>query len=639
MKTGVMKQDRTSKSASDKTTSSAPIWLIALSVGIIVVLTAATFWNVFDPTKEFTNWDDNAYVTEQPLVRNLDGPAINKMFDTDTRVAANYHPLTMLSLAVDYQRANGAISAFMQTTLLLHILNACLVFWLVYTLSGKRLIPATIVAALFGVHPMHVESVAWVAERKDVLYTAFYLLALIAYVKYLRSSSLAYAGLTFVAFVLSCLSKPMAVTLPVLLLCIDYLERRTWTVRVVIEKLPFFAASLWFGLLTLDVQASTTAGLVDTTTYSLGERAVFALYGIGEYVVKLIVPSGLSAVYPYPDTIRPGQGVPVSVFVSAAVVALSLMTTIGWAVRSRSVSSRWAAFGVAWFVVTVSIVLQFVSVGAAIIADRYTYVPYVGLWIALGMLLDRIATTRPVRMAIVALATVSIGAYAVMAANRVDVWKNSKVLWSDVIEQYPYTFQKRGDATVVVTQGVQHAYNNRAVYALAKDDLAAAERDYTVLVAAQTKKAYTYKGYAAVLQRTGRHAQAVDMLSRAIALGSYDAEVYRARAISFMSMERFTDAAEDWRVIAQNNPNDVDARIAQCDALIKARQFEGVLRASDPWISTGMRNATLHLMRGMSLGMLNRHADALREFEQSIALDPKNEQAKANAAIARRLVR
>lgn len=639
MKTGVMKQDRTSLSASGKTTSSAPIWLIALSVGIIVVLTAATFWNVFDPAKEFTNWDDNAYVTEQPLVRNLDGPAINKMFDTDTRVAANYHPLTMLSLAVDYQRGNGAISAFMQTTLLLHILNACLVFWLVYTLSGKRLVPAAIVAALFGVHPMHVESVAWVAERKDVLYSAFYLLALIAYVKYLRSSSLAYAGLTFVAFVLSCLSKPMAVTLPVLLLCIDYLERRAWTVRVVVEKLPFFAVSLWFGLLTLDVQASTTVGLVDTTTYSLGERTVFALYGIGEYFVKLLVPSGLSAVYPYPDTIIPGQGIPVNVFASAAVVALSLIATIVWAVRSRSASSRWAAFGVAWFVVTVSIVLQFVSVGAAIIADRYTYVPYIGLWIAMVMLLDRIVSSRQMQTTLLVIAALCVGVYAMKASERVDVWKNSNVLWTNVIEQYPFTFRQDGDGTTVVTQGVQHAYNNRAVYALSKGDLAAAERDYQVLVSVQTKKAYTYKGYGALLQRSGRHAQAIDILSKAIAVGGYDAEVYRARALSLMNLQRFADAATDWRVLAQNNPNDVDARIALCDALIKAKQFEEVLRVSDPWISSGMRNPTLHLMRGMSLGLLERHSDALREFESCVALDPSNEQAKANAAIAKRLVR
>lgn len=634
-----MKQANPSPQASSKAARSHPIWLIGLVAGAIAVLTAITFWGVFDPAKEFTNWDDNAYVTEQPLVRALDGATVRTMFDTDTRVAANYHPLTMLSLAIDYQRGDGSMGAFMQTTLLLHCLNACLVFWLVYVLSGRRLWIAAIVAALFGVHPMHVESVAWVAERKDVLYTAFYLVALIAYVRYVRTSAMAFAGIAFVAFVLSCLAKPMAVTLPVLLLCVDYLERRAWSVRSLLEKLPFFAVALWFGLLTLNVQSSTTAGLVDTTVYSLGERVMFALYGIGQYIVKLVIPTGLSAVYPYPNTIRPSQGMPSSVFASAAVVALALIATIAVALRSRDATTRWVAFGIAWFVVTISLVLQVISVGAAITADRYTYVPYIGLWIALAMLLDRVATTRPVRTALLAVAAVSIGAYSVVAANRVDVWRDSNVLWTDVIEQYPYTFQQQGDRSVIVTQGIQHAYNNRAVHALTHGDLASAERDYKVLVAVKTQKAYSYKGYAAVLRRTGRHAQAVDMLTTAIALGGYDPEVYRSRAMSYMSLQRFADAANDWRLVVQNNPNDIDARIAFCDALIKARTFDEVLRVTDPWISTGMRNATVHLMRGMSFGMLNRHADALREFEQSIALDPRNEQAKANAAIARTLVR
>jgi Tfp pilus assembly protein PilF len=621
--------------ARPKASSETQPWLLGIVMLVIAVVTAMTYWNVFDTSKEFTNWDDTAYVTEQPLIRKLDGATIERMFDTETRVAANYHPLTMLSLAVDYQRGGATMKPFMQTTLLLHVLNTMLVFWLVYALSRKRLFMAALVAALFGVHPMHVESVAWVAERKDVLYTFFYLLGLIAYLRYLRTTSWMSLAAAFVAFVASCMSKPMAVTFPVLLLCVDYLEQRSWSVRSIAEKVPFFAVALVFGLLTLDVQSATTKGLVDTTTYSMGERLLFALYGIGQYVIKLVAPVNLSATYPYPQTIQPALGMPTSVYVSAIAVTAGLVGAVVTAVRSRSEAARWVTFGVAWFVVTVSIVLQFISVGAAVIADRYTYVPYVGLWIAAAFLIERLSRTQTLRTVVYTLVVVIVGTYVVLASNRVDVWRNSETLWTDVIEQYPYTFEQRGKGTAMVMQGIAHAYNNRAVYYLGKNRLAEAEQDYVAVIAGGTTKAYTFKGYGGLLQRTGRDSAAIVMLSTAIDHGGFDPEVVRARALSLTTLRRFDEAISDWRTLVSNLPNNITDQLELSNALLKSTRYAELLQITDGWIAGGVRNTNLHLMRGFALGMLARHDDAIAEFDRAVALDPSNQQARNNAAIAR----
>lgn len=139
-----------------------------LTLAAILIATVITYLPVFDGAKEFTNWDDPAYVTEQPLVRSLDAANIKQMFKTESRVAANYHPLTMLTLAYDYQRGEGQMWAFMQTTLLLHLINTALVFLFVGLLFRSSLLMPVLCAAFFGLHPMHVESVAWVAERKDM---------------------------------------------------------------------------------------------------------------------------------------------------------------------------------------------------------------------------------------------------------------------------------------------------------------------------------------------------------------------------------------------------------------------------------------------------------------------------------------
>ena len=590
-----------------------------VTVCLILIATIITFLPVFDGSKEFTNWDDGAYVTEQPLVRSLDADNISKMFDTESRVAANYHPLTMLSLAVDYARGEGQMWAFMQTTLALHLVNAVLVFFFVLVLMRGNMLMATLSSAFFALHPMHVESVAWVAERKDVLYTAFYLASLLTYLRYVRGGSVAWAGVTLVTFVASCLAKPMAVTLPVVLLLIDVYERRQFSAKALLEKVPFFIVALYFGVLTLKVQSSEGAGLVDTTYFSIGERVLFALYGIAEYVGRLFVPIRLSAFYPYPST----DGQPEGIVYPLAALALAGMGLVVWLWRkNRTEFTDRLFFGAAFFVVTISIVLQLISVGGAVIADRYTYVPYLGLFIILGTVLERF--TRSSKAPYLALSVVAVAsiAFATVSNARIGVWHDSGTLWEDVIAQHGKRM-------------ISHAYNNRAVFNMGKGNLEAAERDYAYLERLGTKKSYTYKGYGALLQKLNRDAEAIPRFTKALQYGGPDVQVYRARGLAYSRILKHDSAIADLRMAFTMRQDDLDAAMTLLSEYLDAQRPQDALAHGATIAQMCASIPQYHVMMGVANGMLGNHAAAATCFERTLAIDPKNEAAKRNLEIAK----
>jgi tetratricopeptide (TPR) repeat protein len=612
-------QRRTRTAAAGPSVAGSQGWLAPAVLALILVATFITYLPVFDSAKEFTNWDDPAYVTEQPLVRSLDKENISRMFDTDTRVAANYHPLTMLSLAIDYDRGEGSMKSFMQTNLLLHLLNTALVFVFIGMVFPGNLVMAVLVSAFFGLHPMHVESVAWVAERKDVLYTSFFMLSLMSYVRFVKGGSWAWLVGAFVAFVASCYAKPMAVTLPVVLILIDLFLGRSFSVRGIVEKVPFFIVSVIFGLLTIKVQSATGAGLVDVDTYSLDERMVFALYGIIEYVIRLFAPVNLSVFYPYPSA----NTNPKAIAYVYSIIALALFGGLFWLHRrERSELTSRALFGVAFFVVTISIVLQLISVGGAVIADRYTYVPYIGLFIAVGGLLQW--ATRKLKAPYTQLAIVAVAslAFGLMSSQRIGVWQNSGVLWEDVIAQYS-------------NRPINHAYNNRAVYNLSKGNLAQAERDYAYLESVGTDKSYTYKGYGALLQRMDRHADAIPRFTKALQLGGEDLEVLRARGLSYVRLGRFDAAIADLQRTRTLDPNDVNSAMGLLDALLNTNRLRDAVNVGASMASLAGAIPQYHNMMGVAYGQLGEHAKAAEAFERALQLDPSNQTAKQNLEVAK----
>jgi hypothetical protein len=386
------------------------LWLL-----LIAGITAVCLWPMLK--NEFTNWDDEFYVINNPLLR---GPDWKRIFSE--QVLGNYHPLTILSYAFNFAISGLDPFSYLLVNYLFHIVNSLLVFYFIWNISGKNKVIAAFVALVFGIHPMHVESVAWVAERKDVLYTFFFLLSLIQYWIFLTNAKKKNLAFCFLFFVLSLLSKPAAIVLPFVLFLLDYWYGQSLKKNIVF-KIPFFALSIIFGIITVSIQSSSAmAGL---SIFSVTDRFFFACYVLMTYFVRFFVPYPLSAFHPFPITSFAGWPIYLSpLFVVALLVAL-------WFLRKNKI----VVFGIFFYVINLLLVLQIISIGLTIVSERYTYVPYIGLAFMLAMLASRIKFIP--QKASMAIGAVLIIAFGVITFQRTKVWKNSGTLWTDALKTYP----------------------------------------------------------------------------------------------------------------------------------------------------------------------------------------------------------
>lgn len=482
----------------------ALIWLAG-----ILLATGIAFSGGFD--HEFTNWDDNVYVRDNPLVRGADAPNIGKIFSSDAQVAGNYHPVTMLSLAINHKVSEMNFGAYYGTNLLFHLLNTVLVFLFVYILLDKKAIPALITAFFFGVHPMHVESVAWIAERKDVLYTFFFFLSLLSYLRMRVGRGKLWYGLCFAFFTLSILSKPAAVVLPVILLLIDYFQKRAIDAKVLLEKVPFFILSIIIGLMILDIQKSV--GALPAHDYGMGSKIFIGGYAFVTYIAMLFVPIKLSAFHAYPPDSLP------ILYKLAPVLAIAIVGGAIWYTKK----SRLPLFGVGFFLITIALVLQVLSVGDTVISERYTYVPYVGLLLLLGMgvdwLLNQPWAKGGAKYGIIG-AVIALGALSLYGTyDRVGKWENSGTLFSDAIDKYPYAAKP---------------YISRGQYLSATDQDAALEDYNSALAIEEQYTAYNNRGD--ILLKKGQNAKAKSDFLRAIQMRKGFAQGYVNLGLAYLNL-------------------------------------------------------------------------------------------------------
>jgi protein O-mannosyl-transferase len=413
------------------------------------------------------------------------------------------------------------------------VANTALVFLFIWSLSGQRFWTSAVTSLFFGIHPMHVESVAWIAERKDVLFVFFYLLGLIAYLRYLRGRQPVWLGGAFLAYVLSAASKPAAVVFPITLLAIDLYRRRKINLAAALEKAPFFAVSVVVGLLTL--QAQRLAGAIaDSDVWSPLQRLLLGCYGLVMYVVKFFVPVGLSALDPYPNA--QGRGLGPEFYLALAAVAVLLPAIVLVLRKNRAV-----LFGLAFFVINIALVLQFFAVGAALMADRYTYLPYVGLLFALASPLDARpnAGRREVlaKRLVAACCLVMLPAFLFLTWKRCDVWKDSMTLWEDVVRKHPegargwnykgVTWNEQGhfdqayeafDHAVKLRPLFAEARNNRGAIELRRGNLQGALADFSLAVQRNARYRDAYTNRALAYSMLGDHEKSIADTRRAIEL-------------------------------------------------------------------------------------------------------------------------
>lgn len=384
---------------------------------LLLLLTALGLsWLAMAPCAEngFVNWDEQVYILDNPRVKELSLNSVKAAFTTSDM--GMYSPLSTLSHALNYHFSGTAPEAYHATDLALHLCNTALVMVL-----ARLLFPgiwtAFLTALLFGIHPAHVESVAWAAERKDLLYSFFYLAALAVHAARFRGGKgyLASLGL----FVCALFSKPMAVTFPAAMLLVDYLKSEKVSRRQWLEKIPFFAAAGAFILLQLSAGGMEMHWL---------KRLVVPLYNLGFYLYTLAWPFNLSAMYVAAPWGRAG----IALFAALAVAA-------GLALWKYARRDKEVVFGAAFFTLTLLPVLQFFPFGPVISADRYTYLSSIGIFGAAAVLGRRLwLRTGPLqRRALAVCAACAVLTLAVTARVRCGVWKDGLSLWSDTVRKQP----------------------------------------------------------------------------------------------------------------------------------------------------------------------------------------------------------
>jgi tetratricopeptide (TPR) repeat protein len=553
----------------------------------------------------------------------------------------NYHPLCMLSLSVNYHFSQMNPQPYYLTNIIIHILNTILVFFLIAGFcirlklsENSKLFITTFTALLFGIHPMHVESVSWIAERKDVLYAFFYLCGLLTYLRYTDTLKGKWYWATFLLFIASCLSKPMAVVFPMSLLCIDFLLQRKLNVKLIIEKAVFFLASLICGSAAFYTQNKTGA-IADFGVLTVGERIMYAAYGYIMYMAKLFNPTYLSTFYPYPYRYITGE-LP-GIYYAAPFIAIAVPAAILYmAYKKGSTCFRVAGFGLAFFTANVLFVLQFVSVGAAIMADRYSYVAYIGLIFMITYFIEQIRVRMPaVKMAVTCLLFVVCGALAYLCYERTYAWHDSKTLLTDAIEKYPYRallsykwlgnyYAQQGEADSALANyellAKLHAADAKVYRHIG--EMYSLKKDY-----AKANEAFEMSaqmGGPVSTPQTGAP-QNISNTAMATTTQKLDASVEKKvaeKGFEFLQSKQYAQALEQYNVLIQINPNNAYYHFYRGAVLFSTNDLP---RAIDDWqaaAKTDIKDLRQSAAYNLSVAYdsLNKDSLAVYYMEQAQAL-------------------
>jgi cytochrome c-type biogenesis protein CcmH/NrfG len=478
---------------------------------VLAALTFATFRAV--PGHDFVDWDDGLYVTANPHTQaGLEGEQL--LWALTSLEPFNWHPLTLWSHMLDVELYGLNPEGHHLSSLILHVAAVLILFGMLRSATGS-VWRSGLASALFAIHPQHVESVAWVAERKDVLSALFWFLTMWAYIGFVRDRSLG-RYLTIVAcFALGLMAKSMLVTLPLILLLFDFwplgrLEisrspmNRRRLARCVVEKVPLLLLAGAVSVVTVVAQSGAISP-VDTVPFGL--RTANAAVSYLAYLVKTAVPSGLAMFYPLPEQIPVGK--------FAGSVALLILASVVVVWRART-APHWVT-GWFWYLVTLLPVIGLVQVGSQARADRYTYIPLVGIFIgvawALGILAERLPTWRS---AVAGAAVVWVALLAVVAHRQAAYWSDSVTLFR---------------RAVVVTENNRLAHLNLAEALSDRGDRAALEH-YRAAIAIAPEWADAHAALGESLRQWGRSREAVSVLERAVELSPNDPKIYFSLARS-----------------------------------------------------------------------------------------------------------
>lgn len=512
-----------------------------VNVFIILLLAAGTlfiYWQV--QHQEFIDYDEEIYITDNPHVRQ--GLTWDNLRYAFTESKSGYwHPLTWLSLMADRQLFLDNAGGYHWTSLVVHIANTIL---LLFILSAMTKAPwqSGFAAALFAFHPLHVEAVAWIAARKDVLSGFFWILALGAYAFYVKKPTVQRYSLLLLAFVLGMMAKPTVVTLPVVLLLLDYWplqsgrppangEKSGYLARVVdgkggsqasilfilLEKIPLTLLAVIIGLISIFPEG-TTDNLVPLHAAPLLDRLQHALTSYMNYLIKIFWPINMAAFYPYPAHLHLWK----------VITATGLLLMVSLIVFSTRKKHPYLAVGWIWYLVTMLPVIGLVQVWTHDIADRYTYLPLLGIFIMLAWGIPEFVSSWPRRRAILSFFAIAcLAILMVLARHQVSHWQDSYTLWSHALD---------------VTEDNPVAHNNLGLFLANNDKPVEAAAHYRQAIQLKPDHYAAYNNLGILLAKQGRQEEASQQFNKALSLKPDYADAHNNLAIYLAHRGKYTDA-------------------------------------------------------------------------------------------------
>jgi len=558
----------------------------------LVVTTFVVYWQVLD--SDFINYDDNEYVTENIRVhKGVTFDSLTWAFTSSH--SSNWHPLTWISHMIDCQLYGLNPMGHHLTSLLFHVANTLLLLLILVRMTGT-LWQSSFAVALFALHPLHVESVAWVAERKDVLSTFFMMLAIWAYILYVKKGNIRRYLLVVLFFVLGLMSKPMLVTLPFILLLLDFwplgrfchihetrnvvtsqqTNERLGILRLLWEKVPFFALAVGSSVVTFIVQERSGAVTL-LEQYSIQTRIINAFVAYTEYMLNMIWPVKLVVMYPHPgNSLLLWKGV-------AAGLALVIITIL---VIRKARKIPYLAVGWLWYVVTLIPVIGIVQVGAQAMADRYTYITLIGLFIIIAWgANDLLSKWLYRKICLGTLAAIILPVLIVLTWKQVQYWENGITLFKHT---------------------VKHTSNNVVIY---------------------NNLGIAYKN-------SGKYKEAIEAYKQAIRINPDYAKAYSNLGVAYNESGKYKEAIEVCKKSIRINPDSAKAHFNLGVAYGELGKYKEAIEACKQALRIDPDYATAHSNLGVAYGVLGMYKESIEEFKQAVEIDPDDLLAHNNLGYA-----
>ena len=646
------------KKQKNKDSTNGQEFLICLLLVLIVLL---VFWQV--QNHDFINFDDNIYVTENPHVQGgLTSESIRWAF-TNWDVTY-WHPLTWLSLILDFEIYGLNPGGFHLSNLLLHTLNALLLFLVLKRMTAS-LWPSAFVAAIFAIHPLNVESVAWVVERKNVLSTFFWLLTMLTYVHYTKHPSVRRYLLVALVFALGLMAKPMLVTLPCVLLLLDYwpLQRfrahqlegasagktntsgnfgytRILPYRLILEKVPLLILSGISACLT-SITTENIGIVISTESVPIKLRIANGLVSYVHYIVKMIWPHNLAVLYPYPSNVPLWQ----SAGAVLLLIAVSVMI-FRWSTKAPYLVTGWL-----WYLGTLVPVIGLKQAGHwPAMADRFVYVPLIGLLIMIAWGVPNVVGSwRSGRPILASAAVALLVTLMVWASLQVKYWKNSLTLFEHTLKvtennylahlNFGAALADQGKAEEAITHyrrslkivpNYAEAYNNLglALAQLGKYDEAISS--YLKALQIDPNYAIAHNNFGVALTHRGEFDEAISHYNQALHLRPDYVEVYNNLGNAFLIQGRFDQAIFYYSETLRLKPDYGDAHNNLAVALANQGRFMEAVEHYYTALKLKPESAETHNNLAVALFNLGKVQAAIQHYHKAIDLSPNYSEAHNN---------